>query len=753
MITSIHSDLIRGNVNTIILKALFEGDRYGYEICKEIEFRSSGQYILKQPTLYSCLKRLEDQEYISAYWGTKTLGGRRKYYSLTPKGRDIFVKNQTEWEYTRTVIDRLVSDREFDLNALPPMDGERRNRGTAVKKSAASYSSVIVDEDTSETHTHTVINTVDEEIINRTLINELAENTTTVYTETNDILSEYDRKQASGANFSEASEDAERAFEDYGNDGSNVDTKTDVLYAEGYDGVNTEYAEEPETITERPASEQPQRAAEPPSSAAPAAIEKPAAAVPAETEQPAAAEYDPNAADYFSRIRQRFQAVNDNSYASLILNQTAPEQRAPAAPVYSLEDFGSEVDAVEEESEYNAVNDTQANPAKEAYEEAAATLSSANRGIFEQTTVINRSYTEINDSETVVNSARTSRTEEVAAVDIEKLRREHVAAAEILYRRSEEAAAEKAAQEAAAPAEEVKGLNIRRNTSIYDETPVEALPNDYKPAADNTVNEFFAPQAAESQPAFAAQPPQQPLQQQQPQQAQQQPEPAYYQTAQPAEPVLQARYAYEGQGSPSVSDDFADKEYKKILGRLIRNDQPPQTVAATAQQPALTSPEYVIKPHDKRSLSDYNSKYYIYSNKLRFVQYTITAAIMLVEVLITFLIVNLVLQNGSDAGALYIAGISAAIALVIIAGGLFLAAPAYKKRVDFSPGTTLVYKFFAFLLCSILTVAINIWIDKNIFMTAEHLIRIVLPIILLTNFLLSSIIFGYLYKSKIFAAQ
>ncbi len=116
MENTIQSDLIRGNVNTIILKALFDGDRYGYDIIKEIEQKSSGRYKLKQPTLYSCLNRLEVQGLIRSYWGAKSSGGRRKYYTLTDLGKEVFIKNQSEWEYSRTVIDRLISDKEVDLD-------------------------------------------------------------------------------------------------------------------------------------------------------------------------------------------------------------------------------------------------------------------------------------------------------------------------------------------------------------------------------------------------------------------------------------------------------------------------------------------------------------------------------------------------------------------------------------------------------------------------------------------------------------
>ena len=41
--SSISSDLIRGHINTIILRTLYDGDKYGYEIINEIEEKSKGQ--------------------------------------------------------------------------------------------------------------------------------------------------------------------------------------------------------------------------------------------------------------------------------------------------------------------------------------------------------------------------------------------------------------------------------------------------------------------------------------------------------------------------------------------------------------------------------------------------------------------------------------------------------------------------------------------------------------------------------------
>ena len=115
---TVNTELIRGHVDTIILNALMQRDRYGYEILDMISDLSEGRYEIKQPTLYSCLKRLEKQGFITSYYGDETQGGRRRYYKLTEKGRATLEQDQREWEFSRTIINRLLSDKEIDLRTV-----------------------------------------------------------------------------------------------------------------------------------------------------------------------------------------------------------------------------------------------------------------------------------------------------------------------------------------------------------------------------------------------------------------------------------------------------------------------------------------------------------------------------------------------------------------------------------------------------------------------------------------------------------
>ncbi len=105
---SITADLIRGHTDTIILAKLIERDSYGYEINKAVYNASGQMYELKEATLYTAFKRLEDAGYISSYWGDQSTGARRKYYTITENGRQIFEQKRIEWLEARQLIDTLL---------------------------------------------------------------------------------------------------------------------------------------------------------------------------------------------------------------------------------------------------------------------------------------------------------------------------------------------------------------------------------------------------------------------------------------------------------------------------------------------------------------------------------------------------------------------------------------------------------------------------------------------------------------------
>ena len=115
----ISSDLLRGHTDTIILAQLARGDNYGYEINKNIQQLTNGEYGLKEATLYTAFKRLEEAGYIRSYWGDEATGARRRYYAITPDGRTAYGRLMQEWQEASSMIEKLIRFGNPDDTSAP----------------------------------------------------------------------------------------------------------------------------------------------------------------------------------------------------------------------------------------------------------------------------------------------------------------------------------------------------------------------------------------------------------------------------------------------------------------------------------------------------------------------------------------------------------------------------------------------------------------------------------------------------------
>lgn len=104
------SDLLRGHTDTIILAQLIHGDSYGYQINRAIEQKTGGQYELKEATLYTAFRRLEQVGCIRSYWGDETTGARRRYYSITDYGVESYHRMLSDWEESKKMIEELIRE-------------------------------------------------------------------------------------------------------------------------------------------------------------------------------------------------------------------------------------------------------------------------------------------------------------------------------------------------------------------------------------------------------------------------------------------------------------------------------------------------------------------------------------------------------------------------------------------------------------------------------------------------------------------
>lgn len=105
------SDVIRGFSDIMILYQLLDEPSYGYEISKKIRNLSNEKFVMKETTLYSAFKRLEQNGYVESFSGNETSGKKRTYYRITDSGNQYYDEKCREWDLTKIIIENYIRRR------------------------------------------------------------------------------------------------------------------------------------------------------------------------------------------------------------------------------------------------------------------------------------------------------------------------------------------------------------------------------------------------------------------------------------------------------------------------------------------------------------------------------------------------------------------------------------------------------------------------------------------------------------------
>jgi DNA-binding PadR family transcriptional regulator len=98
----------KGSVKTLILDALKDQPRHGYEIIQAIEESSNGAYRPSPGTVYPTLQMLEEMELVEA----ESANGK-KVYALTDAGREELAERRDEVE---DAYDRFADEHDWAEN-------------------------------------------------------------------------------------------------------------------------------------------------------------------------------------------------------------------------------------------------------------------------------------------------------------------------------------------------------------------------------------------------------------------------------------------------------------------------------------------------------------------------------------------------------------------------------------------------------------------------------------------------------------
>lgn len=104
----ISADAVRGYIDLMVLSLLRTNPSYAYELAQQISDVTGADYTIKQTTLYSAVKRLENTGLVTSYPGTSASGKPRTYYRITDQGLAHLLAKSQEWQDTKAVIDRFT---------------------------------------------------------------------------------------------------------------------------------------------------------------------------------------------------------------------------------------------------------------------------------------------------------------------------------------------------------------------------------------------------------------------------------------------------------------------------------------------------------------------------------------------------------------------------------------------------------------------------------------------------------------------
>jgi PadR family transcriptional regulator PadR len=112
--------LRRGSTPVLILSVLAGGRMYGYQVMRELEQRSEGYFTMTAALLYPALHQLEQDGLVESQWEDGQGRRRRKYYTITPRGREKLAASHAEWKQFLTSLFKTLQMAENSTQENQP---------------------------------------------------------------------------------------------------------------------------------------------------------------------------------------------------------------------------------------------------------------------------------------------------------------------------------------------------------------------------------------------------------------------------------------------------------------------------------------------------------------------------------------------------------------------------------------------------------------------------------------------------------
>jgi PadR family transcriptional regulator, regulatory protein PadR len=106
------AQLRRGSIQYCVLALLRDGERYGFELTRRLA--QADGLVTSEGTVYPLLARLRQDGLVQTSWRESVQGPPRRYYRLTPEGRQALDAFAVQWQRFRDAIDGLLDEEGSD---------------------------------------------------------------------------------------------------------------------------------------------------------------------------------------------------------------------------------------------------------------------------------------------------------------------------------------------------------------------------------------------------------------------------------------------------------------------------------------------------------------------------------------------------------------------------------------------------------------------------------------------------------------
>lgn len=102
------TDLLRGTLDLLVLKALSLEPLHGVAISRRITQITQGAYRVSFGSLFPALHRMEERGWVEAEWRSSDNNRRAKYYKLTSAGRAQLKAEERQWNQVVKIMTAAV---------------------------------------------------------------------------------------------------------------------------------------------------------------------------------------------------------------------------------------------------------------------------------------------------------------------------------------------------------------------------------------------------------------------------------------------------------------------------------------------------------------------------------------------------------------------------------------------------------------------------------------------------------------------